>query len=217
MSVRSIGLLSLWGDSAVRRHLAGVGLAAPALVVRADDGRLAVRADRPVRLQRPPAVLAGLAQTAVAGRADQVVLLDLAPALLAGQVGDLRDPRLGGRHLDLALADVLEVLGRPQDQVDDRADVGEQRERGRARDQHGVGDPPLGVDAGPVDERQPDDPEEQAQQVDREIDTVVGDPEIAEHCGHVRRVYGVSYRTIRPNRYPRPTKTRITTATTSAT
>ena len=63
---------------------------------------------------------------------------------------------------------------------------GNSEQRGRAGDEHRVADPPLRVDAGPVDQREPDEREEQAQQVDREIDTVVGDPEIAEHCGHLR-------------------------------
>ena len=80
-------------------------------------------------------------------------------------VFELGDPSLCGRHLELALAHVGEVLRRAHDQIDDGPDEREQRGRGGARDQHRIGDPPARVAVGPVDQRQPDHNQEQQKQV----------------------------------------------------
>ncbi len=69
---------------------------------------------------------------------------------------ELVDPSRRRLHLELALAHVLEVLRRPHDRVDDRADEREQARCGRAADQHRIGHPPARVGVGPVDQREPD-------------------------------------------------------------
>jgi hypothetical protein len=91
--------------------------------------------------------------------------------LAAGQ------PRLGGRDLELALAHILQVLRWPDYQVDDGADEGKQRRGRGAADQHRVPDPAPCIGVGPVDQRDPEDHEEQQQEVDREVQPIVGDPE----------------------------------------
>src|SRR5436190_21190283 len=79
---------------------------------RRRDRRLAVRADAPARVERAPAALARILQLAHAVRADEERALDVALAVRAGERLELRQPRLGRRDLELALARVLEVLGR---------------------------------------------------------------------------------------------------------
>jgi hypothetical protein len=90
---------------------------------------------------------------------------------------DVLEPGLGRRDLELALADVVEVLGRAHDQVHDRPDEREQRRRGRAGNQHRVLDAAASVAVGPVDQRQPDHHEEQQQQVDCKGQPAVFDAE----------------------------------------
>src|SRR5215216_6986892 len=68
--------------------------------------RLAVRAQLPGRVDRLAARVAALLQLAHAARAAQVVGLDLVVAVRAQLVVELRQPRLGGRHLELAQAHV---------------------------------------------------------------------------------------------------------------
>ena len=92
-------------------------------------------------------------------------------------VAELGQPSFGGLHLELALAHVVEILGRADDHVDDRADEREQRGGGGAADQQRVGDPPPGVGVGPVDERQPDHDQEQQNELDREVERAVVDTE----------------------------------------
>src|SRR3954470_13417959 len=109
------------------------------------DLRLAVRAHRPVRLERLAARDTGVLELALAVRAAQEVLLDLVVAVRAEQVAHRVQPRLGGLHLELALAHVVEVLRRADDHVDDRADEREQARDRRAGHQHGIGDAAPGV------------------------------------------------------------------------
>ena len=100
---------------------------------RGDAGhvRLAVGADRPRLVERPRAVRAALLELAQAARAAHEVPLDAVVAVRALPAVDLRQPRLGGLHLQLPLAHVLEVLRRAQDQVDDRTEEGEAGDDGR--------------------------------------------------------------------------------------
>ncbi len=141
---------------------------------------LAVGADLPARVERLAADGAGLLEPAQAARAAQERLLHLEAAVLAAEVLDAGQPRLGRGDLELALAHVVEVLGRAHDQVDDRPDEREQRRGGGAGHQQRVGDPPAGVGVGPVDQREPDHHQEQDQQVDREVQPVVLDAEDGE-------------------------------------
>src|SRR5919198_5233959 len=126
MRVRSIGcessrrivIGSRRGRRLVRRRrptldLAGRLASAPA----ARDRRvawhlgLAVRADRPLRVERLAAVRARVLELAHTVRAAQEVLLDVLLAVRADEVAALVQARLGGLHLELALAHVVEVLG----------------------------------------------------------------------------------------------------------
>ena len=75
---------------------------------------------------------AALLELAQAARAAQEVALDRGSRSAGtGWWSSCVQPRLGRLHLELALAHVLEVLGRAQDHVDDRADEREQRRRRR--------------------------------------------------------------------------------------
>src|ERR671917_180977 len=118
--VRSIDLLSGQGaggreDShpcaagrAGRFGAAGTGAAR--LGRRLTDFGLAVGADLPARIQRAGADGAGFLEAAQAARAAQEVVLHVVPAVGALGVLQAREPRLGRRDLELALAHVLEVL-----------------------------------------------------------------------------------------------------------
>ena len=97
----------------------------------AGDLRLAVRAELPLRVERPRAVRARVLELAHAVRAAQEVGLDLEVAVRAQVEVHRVHPRLGGLHLELALADVVEVLRRAHDHVDDRPDEREEDRRGR--------------------------------------------------------------------------------------
>ena len=162
------------GPLAARAALAGLVLGGGAHL------GLAVGADLPARVQRLAAGGARLLEAVHAAGADQERLLDLVVAVGAGLVLDAGQARLGGGDLQLALAHVLEVLGRAHDQVDDRAQEREQRRRGGAGHDHGVFDPALGVRVGPPDQREIHDHQEQQQQVDRKVQPVVRDAEDGE-------------------------------------
>ena len=142
---------------------------------------LAVRADRPRRIERLLAARARIPQLAQAARAAQEVALHDVVAVRAQRVVKLCQARLGGLDLQLALAHVREVLRRAHDRVDDRAHEREQRRGGGTADQHRVGDAPPGVRVGPVDQREPDDDQEENQQVDGQVQSVVVDPEDGWH------------------------------------
>src|ERR1019366_8958723 len=106
---------------------------------------LAVWADRPRLVQRARAARTALLQLAQAAWATDEVPLDPVVAMGAEPAVQLMQARLGGLHLELALVHVLQVLGRTQDHVDDRADEREQRSRRRAADQHRIDDPATGI------------------------------------------------------------------------
>jgi hypothetical protein len=108
-----------------------------------------------------------------------------------------RHARLGGLHLELALAHVVEVLRGAHDHVDDRPDEREEDRRGRrAADQHGVGDPPSRVRVRPVRQREVDHDEEEDHEVDGQVEAVRLDPEDREHR---RKATQRGYRKSRPN------------------
>src|ERR1043166_1171207 len=87
------------------------------------DRGLAVGAHLPERLERRLARRASLLQARRADRADEEARVDLGPADGAALVAD-REPVLHGADLELSLADVLEVLGRPEQHVEERTDEG---------------------------------------------------------------------------------------------
>jgi hypothetical protein len=111
--------------------------------------------------------------------ASQEVLLDLVVAVRAQDVVERVQPRLGGLHLELALAYVLEVLGWSHDHVDDRAHEREQGGRRRTADEHRIGDAPPRIGVRVVDERQPHDHEHEDQELDRRVEAFVVDAEEA--------------------------------------
>src|SRR5450755_1028282 len=168
------------------RRLLGSGLLGRALAPAARatrngrgdaDLRLAERAYLPRRIERTATGLAGILQLAHAVRAAKVVLLDLIVAVGAEVIAELRQTRLRRLHLELALPNVVQILGWPDDHVDDRPDERKQRRQGRAADQQRVGDPAPGVGKGPVDESQPDHDQEQDHQLNGEVQRAVVDPE----------------------------------------
>src|SRR5687767_14340147 len=83
------------------------------------DARFAVRADLPERLERLLAVRARLLELRRADRADEERLVDLVAADGAVEVAQ-RKALLHRLDLELAFSDVLEVLRRPEEHVDDR-------------------------------------------------------------------------------------------------
>ena len=85
--------------------------------------RAAVRADLPVRVERPVAARADVAHLGVANRAHHEVLLDGAAAMRAGAV--LGKLALAQSHVELLLLAVGEVGVRPQDVVCDKAHKGQ--------------------------------------------------------------------------------------------
>src|SRR4051812_28203410 len=87
---------------------------------RLRDGRLAVRADLPERLERRLARGAGLLQLRGANGTDEVVALDLRAAHGALQLA-AAEARLHLLDLELPLAHVVEVLRRAQQDVDEHA------------------------------------------------------------------------------------------------
>ena len=106
--------------------------------------------------------------------------------------------RLGRLHLELALAHVVEVLGRAHDHVDDRADEREeQRRERRAADEHRVVDPPAGVGVRPVHEREPDHDRKRIEQVDGQVQAVAVDAEDGEHDRAESAVGAAARRTLR--------------------
>lgn len=98
-------------------------------------------------------------------------------AVGTGRFLELAHAQLRGTDFEPALAPILEELRRPQDRIDDRADERKQRGGGRASDENRILDPPPGVEERPGDQRDPKDHEEQDQQVDGQVEGVVGDSE----------------------------------------
>jgi hypothetical protein len=110
----------------------------------------------------------------------------------AGLLDQLAQPQLRGSQLELAFLAVLQELRRAQDRVDDRAQEGEDRGRGGARDQNRVLDPTLGVEVGPVDQRHVDDDQEENKQVEDEVQGPAVYSEYRSEHGSGRRVYVVA-------------------------
>ena len=132
-----------------------------------DDGRRAVGADLPERLERGVALDARLLQPGRADRADEEGRLDRGAADGAVQVA-LRQPLLHRPDLELALAHVLDVLRRAEEEVDDRADERRHEpEHRRHRDEPRILDPPARVLVDPVGGREPEDGDEEDRQVAR--------------------------------------------------
>jgi hypothetical protein len=124
--------------------------------------------------------VAALLELAHAARAAQVVALDLVLAVRAELVVERHEAGLGGLHLELSQAHVVEVFRRTDDRVDDRAHEREQRGDRRARDEHQVVDAPARVGERPEHEREPDDDEHEDEDVDGRVERVVVDAEDAE-------------------------------------
>src|ERR687898_561849 len=116
---------------------------------------LAVRAQAPGRVHGLAAARAALLELAHAAGAAQVVALDLVLAVRAQLVVELQQARLGGLHLELAQAHVVQELRRADDRVDDRPHEREQRRKGRAPHEHRVVDAPAGAREPPEDQRGP--------------------------------------------------------------
>ena len=80
-----------------------------------------------------------------------------------------RAQRLERLHLELALAHLVQVLGRPEEHVDDGADEGRhEAEHRRHRDEPGILDAAPRVLVRPVADREPEDDEEEEQEVARD-------------------------------------------------
>src|SRR6185503_7431812 len=151
--------------------------------------RLAERTHLPERLERLLAVAARLPEARRADRADEEAHLDLGAADRAMHVA-ARQALLHRLDLELALAHVLEVLGRPEEHVDQRADEGrDQPEHGRYPDEPRIFDPPPRVLEDPERRRQPEDcDEEQRQVADHGPRAVAEEAEESVCCnwGHAR-------------------------------
>src|SRR5947207_10359954 len=154
--------------------------------------RLTVRADGPSRIDRPLAGLTGILDPGAAMWTAQVRALDRVPAIGTGLLLELPDAELGGTGLELALAGVLQELRRPQDRVDDRADVRKERGHGGAGNEHRVLDPPRRVQVGPGDQRDPDDHEKEDEEVHEEVQALVRDAEHRYEHGRNRMGEGRS-------------------------
>src|SRR3954453_20248357 len=118
------------------------------------DRRLAVRADLPERLERRLAVHARLLQLRRADRADEEVALDLRATHGALELTPT-EPRLHLLDLELALAHVVEVLRRAQQDVDDDADDRDETEDHGHPHHPRVLDAPACVLVDPVGDRNP--------------------------------------------------------------
>src|SRR5690349_20107990 len=138
---------------------------------------LAVRAQRPARVDRLATARAGVLEALLALRAAQVVLLHWVFAFGAGGLGQLAHTQLRGTDLELPFMGVLEELGRPHDRVDGGADVGEEGADRRAGDQERIGDTAARVEIGVDDQREPDDDDRQQEEGDGQVETAVADAE----------------------------------------
>src|SRR5262249_7828313 len=129
------------------------------------DRGLAVRADLPQRLERRLAVHARLLELGRANRADEEVDTDLRAADRTMQIAS-RESLLHRLDLELALANIFEVLRRAEEHVHERAEERrDQSEHDGHRDEPRVFDPSPRVLVDPVRDREPEDDEEEQQQV----------------------------------------------------
>src|SRR6266508_5335551 len=159
------------------------------------DCCLAVRAHLPERLERRFAVGAGLLQLRRADGADEKLVRDLGAADRAVEIA-AGQPLLHRLDLELPLAHVLEVLGRAEEHVHERADVGnDQSDRDGGRDQHRVLDSALGVFVDPVADREPERDQEKEEQVPDHLPRAGGEEVVdaGEGAGGHRRILPITY------------------------
>src|SRR5215212_7759818 len=129
--------------------------------------RAAVGARSPFHVQRPVAVHTGFLQLPLTSRADQVVLLDHIAAVGAEQDA-VSELALEHGRLQLALAGVVQVLVGAYDQVDQGSHV--RKDDSHEAPQQAHGPAPGGVRERPVDERKPQDHEQEQHEL-------AGDPQ----------------------------------------
>ena len=118
-----------------------------------------------------------------AHRAREVRRLDLRAANGAALV-DLGEPLLHRLDLELALARVLQILGRSEEHVDDRPEERrEQADEGREADEPRVLDPPPRVLERPVRRREPEDDDEPDPEVAEKRPVGIVERELSERHG----------------------------------
>ena len=124
------------------------------------DVRRAVRADLPERLERLSARRARRLQPRRTDGTDEIRGLDAGTTDGAALI-ELPEPLFHGLDLELALARVLDVLGRPEEHVDDRPEERwEKADDRRQRHEPRVLDPAARVLERPVGGREPEDDDE---------------------------------------------------------
>ncbi len=105
---------------------------------------------------------------------------------MAGRVLEVTEPHFGFLDLGLALADVVEELRRPEDRVDERPDVREERGCSGAAHQERVGDSPACVGEGEHDEGDPDRNQNQDHQRRGQVQSSVFNSEDGERHGGLK-------------------------------
>src|SRR5581483_8979984 len=179
-----------------------------------DHRRLAVRADLPQRLERRLAGHACLLQPRRADGADEERRLDGGAADRALALSG-RQPLLDRADLEIPFPHLVEILGRAEEHVDQRADERQrERDQRRERDQPPVGDAPPRVLVRPERDGEPEDDADRDQARARERPGAGGE-EVGERW--VRQEGGRHYNSSLPIMYPavnvNPTKApRMTTA-----
>src|SRR5918995_2998446 len=127
--------------------------------------RAAVRAHPPLHVQRLVAVHAGFLELPGARRADQVIPLDQVAAVRA-QKDAVPELALEHGQLKLAFAGLFQVLGGAYDQVHQGTDIRE--EDGHEAPQYAHRSTPRRVRVRPVDERDPQDDEQEDNELARD-------------------------------------------------
>src|SRR5215216_3771070 len=127
----------------------------------------AIRARLPLHVHRPLAVDAGLLELPVAHRADYVIRLHEVAAVRT-QVDAVPELPFQDSPLQLALARLVQILRRADDQVDEGSQVREDHRHDTPEYADRPATPRVFV--GPVDERDPQDDEQEQHQL-------AGDPE----------------------------------------
>src|SRR5919106_2744357 len=131
------------------------------------DGRLAVRADLPERLERSLATPARLLELGRANGAGQELRLDHR-ATHRTALG-MAERLLHRLHLELPLANVLDVLGRPEEHVQERPQERHgETESNRHAEEDRILDPPPRVLVHPVRRGEPEDGEEEEDDVPKD-------------------------------------------------
>src|SRR6266480_2792020 len=207
-------LLSASSLSAWPRRLEPLGLAE--LRRRRLDRRFAERTNLPERLQGRLAVHAGLLQLRRAHRADEERGLHLRPAHGTVEVA-VREPVLHRPDLELSLPHLFEIFGRPQQEVDERADERRHKpDQGRHRNEPRIFDPPPRILVDPHRHGQPEDRDEEDGEVadDRpragaeEIEGAAGGELVVDHVHAPIREGACRRDSRRRTRAPRPSRPR---------